>query len=168
MFEIEAKVKFDEHCDEDALEKAIVHAARDRIVGNLESNIQTQILKDVREIIMSKIDVIISESFAEKLYQTNKWGERTGEETTLKEHIIQRFEEYKNESVDSRGRPDSGRGTTKRIDYVINAAIEETVNSLVREHTLEIVKQIDDEFKRQITEAVENTVLTVLNKMKKS
>ena len=108
------------------------------------------------------------------LQETNKWGEKTGQNMTFVEYLVQRAEAYMTEGVNYEGKSkDEARGyswtgTQTRITHMVHEhlhySIETAMKQSLKDANSSICKGIEEAVKIKLAEALQGLKTTVQTK----
>lgn len=134
------------------IQEQVVHKLLDLIYEDLEPKAQKAALGRLDEAVNKAVTNVITKG----VQPTNRFGEPTGERTTIKELLEKEAEEWLGMKVDKYG-DTSARGYSKtqtRAEYlfkeVIGDSLADTVKKVIKENIGDIEGLVEAEVKRQL------------------
>ena len=127
----------------------------DKLYKDLSKEIREFISQELRDTVQAQVEAILREVIANPIVPTNRFGDRTGETTTLKEMITKQAQETLKSKVNGRGEVDrySNHDTRTWLSHVVAQEVAQAMKG-------ELSKAVADatnEAKAQLKEAVKET-----------
>lgn len=142
-----------------------------RVTALYKQHINKAIVDKIDEKIASLIDdefekmalPVVEAFFTKPHARTNSWGERNGEEVTMREIIQKNFDKWLEHPVDAKGLPDrNGRGSTQRLQFWINnlgkAPLQEAIDKTVSDISRKAQDQIQASVSHYIAQQLAPTI----------
>lgn len=144
-------------------DRYISGSLNDKIVDALTTKLSQQIKEQVAEAMAHKVTLMIDQKFARIARQqldeffikphqmTNKWGEKTGTEVTIREMIVERFAAYLNQRLDSKGRDERSDTYPTRMDWLLRRLCDEPLQDAIDERVGAIAKTAKDRIQANVS-----------------
>lgn len=127
----------------------------DKLYTDLSKTIREFISQELRDNVQVQVETILREVIANPIVPTNRFGDRTGETTTLKEMITKQADATLKSKVNSRGEVDpyGSRDTRPWVSHVV----AQEVSKVMKGELQQAVADATQEAKEQLKEAVKET-----------
>lgn len=120
---------------------------------------RVQTLRD--EEIRAQLTPVIAEAVAAPIKRTNTWGEKTGDDTTLREVIVDEARKWMDTKQEQRY---GDRSTTTNLQAMIRAAVEDAFKTEIADAVKAARDAVTTEFGSGIGERVSGIVREALSK----
>lgn len=117
----------------------------------------------VRALTLERIAGVVDEVLAAPFVPTNRYGERKGDPTTMREHVASLAREWLDEKVPDPNDSDRHK-TVPRLQAVIHKAVADHYAANVRKEVDAALTDIRATFARQVREAFEKSVEQMLRR----
>lgn len=101
----------------------------------LDKLFSERITADVESAIKGELETILSETIT----PVDVWGEKAGKPTTLRAAMRDRSADFWTQTVDSKGNPSSGYGTTPRWEVVMKKFLTTEFDNVIKQNIVEVV-----------------------------
>lgn len=142
------------------LQELIIEAAADKLMDtdyNVRSELREKVMQRYSQRINEKVEALITEAFELPIQRTTGWGEKKGEETTVREIIRETIEKYlkgKEMSQDGYGR------NPKSLTQLIVNETELVLSKEMKATVVEAKKLVHE----KVTDAALKAAIDQLNK----
>lgn len=142
------------------LQDLIVEAAVDRLLGSdweLRNDMREKISREYKLKITERVEKLIEEAFNEPIQKTTPWGERKGEETTVREIIRTTIEKYLQGTTPTR---DGYSRDAQSLTQLITNEVQHVLNKDMKEH----ITKVKGDIKLEVQKKALAAAITELSK----
>lgn len=156
----------EEGCIDNAVKEAIVDNISARFSTKISDQIveqaETQITQKINGVIDTKVNEITENFLHREFVPLDKYGDQRGPKTTVLELLKKRLDDYLEEKVDKNGNTGGYNCETKRLNYIIQKNIDDSLNRKIeavgKQIKSALEQYIDTTLKAQIGENVAKAI----------
>lgn len=127
------------------LKEQVVQALAARLYNDMKHDVRDEAKQRASTQIDAEVSGLVADVLSAKFVPVNKWGERVGEETTLRDMVIEKLTNFWEQRVDGKGEPTHDRYRTQtRAEWMIGNLITPEIKRQVEQ---ELAKVWNDEIK---------------------
>lgn len=113
---------------DDAILKRIVEEITGSISSKVSDEIKNKVFASLQEKVSKTIDDLLLDFINRPVVQTDKWGDKVAEFSSVSEMLKTNFDEFMTTQVDNNGKPiakSCGYGSNSRIEMMIQKRVKE-------------------------------------------
>jgi hypothetical protein len=153
--------------EDESIDDAILSRIVEKITGSVSSKISDEIKNKVfaslQEKVAKTIDDLLSDFMNRPVVQTDKWGDKVSEFSSVSEMLKTNFDEFMTTPVDNNGKPigkSCGYGSGSRIEMMIQKRVKEKGQDVERLLKDQIDKLFKIEQERILKDAVAKSLVS--------
>ncbi|MBB6446504.1 hypothetical protein [Bacillus benzoevorans] len=145
----------DESLDE-AIKKQIINSVVKKISDDVITSVKYEAEKKVQERVNELVDATYNEFLNGKVTLTDRWGDVTKKDVSIKNLIKDKCDKWLTEKVNDRGEPnrDSWGNSQTRMQYFI----DKQISKQTKEMSNQIVTKVNQEMKKFITDSLKDSI----------
>jgi uncharacterized membrane-anchored protein YjiN (DUF445 family) len=145
----------DESLDE-AVKSQIITGVVKKISDDVIRSVKYEAEKKVQERVNELVDSTYNEFLNGTVSLTDKWGDVTKKNVSIKNLIKEQCDKWLTETVDKDGRPsrDTWGSNKTRVEYFVDQQISKQTKSMSEQ----IVKKVNEEMKKFITDSLKDSI----------
>ena len=138
----------------------------DKLYQDLSTEIRNFISQELRDTVQGQVEAILREVIANPIVPTNRFGDRTGETTTLKEMITKQAQDQLKSKVNSRGEVDmyGNRDGTTWLSYVVGQQVAQVMKGELQQAVADATQEARDQLKEAVKETFAEQVAATVTR----
>jgi len=132
------------------------------LLGALRHRVEEKVSSTVKESVEAAVPALVDEVLSAEFQPMTKWGEKTGEPTTIRAMAGRHAHDWLTEKVSENGRNDYNARKAPRLHWAVKNIIDEMWQKDLRTVAQEAGKQIREELAGRISADVSATVRKIV------
>lgn len=141
--------------DIDDVRDSIIENVSTRIIESIQKTVVDEVAKKATSVVEAQVNDWIKGALERPIQPLDRWGEASGDKTTIHNLIERRAQDFMTEKVDSNGKAgDNYNRDTPRYLWAARQVAQEAMDKDLRPHLDAVIKEMKTQVSGGITKAV--------------